>query len=280
MKIIMACGGTGGHIFPAFSVAEEIRRRDPLAMIIYVCGQRDVENEIFKIISGETVLSIESSAYRGLPSLLSLSFLIRLSRGLWRSLRFLADEKPDLIVGFGGAYSFPVAFMGHWLGIRTLIHEQNVIPGKANKVLAKFVDAVALSFPETQHYLGLKKNFRVTGNPIRSAIEKDCREDALNFFQFSAEKRTLLVLGGSQGAESINRLFLGALKFLPGRLKESIQVLHLCGKMASATSEEAFKNAGVTGRAYSVFDRMGLAYGVTDLALGRAGARKTPNCGF
>ena len=272
MKIILACGGTGGHIFPAFSVAEEIRRRDPSVRIIYVCGRKDIETAIFKIVSGETVVSIESAAYRGFRSLLSPSFLIKLFKGFGIAFKLIVNEKPDLVAGFGGHFSFPMALIARFLGVPTLIHEQNVIPGKANRVLCKFVNAIALSFPETQDYLGLKKNFRVTGNPIRSAIEKDCRNEALEFFHFSPEKRTLLVLGGSQGAESINILFLGALKLLPDAFREKIQVLHLCGKMAITTTEEALSKVGISGRAYSFFERMDLVYGVTDLALGRAGA--------
>ena len=268
----MACGGTGGHIFPAFSVAEELKLRDPNTQIIYVCGKRDIENAIFKIVAGEKIVSMESVPYRGLRSFLIPVFLLKLVKGLYKSLRLLRGEKPDLVVGFGGYTSFPVTFAAWGLGIPTLVHEQNVIPGKANRVLARVVKGVALSFTETRSTLKLKKNFVITGNPIRSAIEKDCCEEALAYFQFSKSKQTLLVLGGSQGAESVNILFLGALKAIPEDLKEKIQVLHLCGKMAAATAEEALRMAGISGRVYSFFERMDLAYSITDLALGRAGA--------
>ena len=272
MKILMACGGTGGHIFPAFSVAEELKQRDPGAKIVYVCGKMDIENAIFKIVTGEKVTSVEGAPFRGLRSLLSPLFLIKLIRGLWQSLRVLTRERPDLVAGFGGHFSFPIVCIARLLRIPTLIHEQNVVPGKANKVLVKFVDAVALSFNETREALRIKDHFRVTGNPIRSAIEKDRRAEALDTFHFSSDRSTLLVLGGSQGAESINLLFLGALSFIPEPLKKRVQVLHLCGRMATAVVEEAFKKAGISGKAYSFFERMDLAYGVTDLALGRAGA--------
>ena len=272
MKIVMACGGTGGHIFPAFSVAEELKRRDPGVKILYVCGKMDIENAIFKIVAGEEVFSVEGAPFRGLRSLLNPVFLIKLVRGLWQSFRILVREKPDLVAGFGGHFSFSVVLIARWLKVPTLIHEQNVVPGKANKLLARFVDAVALSFSETRGELGSKNNFRVTGNPIRSSIEKDCRAEALKYFRFSGDRSTLLVLGGSQGAESINVLFLGALSFIPKSLKERIQALHLCGRMAATDAEEAFEKAGIIGKAYSFFERMDLIYGVTDLALGRAGA--------
>ncbi len=269
---MMACGGTGGHVFPAFSVSEELKRMDPGTKIIYVCGKMDIENAIFKIVTGEKVFSVEGAPFRGLRSLLSPSFLIKLTKGLGQSFSILLREKPDLVAGFGGHFSFSVVLIANWLKIPTLIHEQNVVPGKANKVLAKFVDAVALSFDETRGELRLRNNFRVTGNPIRSAIEKDCRAEALDYFCFSNDRSTLLVLGGSQGAESINSLFLGVLSFIPKSLKERIQVLHLCGRMSTAAVEQAFKKEGISGKAYSFFERMDLVYGVTDIALGRAGA--------
>ncbi|OIO39601.1 MAG: hypothetical protein AUJ72_00530 [Candidatus Omnitrophica bacterium CG1_02_46_14] len=268
----MACGGTGGHIFPAFSVAEELKRRDPSIEIVYVCGKMDIENAIFKIVAGQKVFSVEGAGFRGFGSLLNPAFLLKLTTGLWQSFRILMKEKPDLVAGFGGHFSFSMTFIASILRVPTLIHEQNVVPGKANKVLAHFVDAVALSFEETRGKLGLKKHFRVTGNPIRSAIERECREEALPYFGFTKDRTTLLVLGGSQGAESINVLFLEALSFIPPSLKRQIQVLHLCGKMKIDFVEEAFRQAGVLGKAYSFFDRMDLVYGVTDFALGRAGA--------
>ena len=268
----MACGGTGGHIFPAFSVAEELKRRDPFVRIIYVCGKMDIENAIFKIVKAEKVFSVESAPLKSLRSLLNPVFLIRLTLGLWQSFRILYKQRPDLVAGFGGYYSFPVMLAARWLKIPTLIHEQNVVPGKANRVLAKFVDAVALSFPESRKGFGARNNFQMTGNPIRSAIEKDCRTQALEYFHFSNDRLTLLVLGGSQGAESVNVLFLEALSFMPESMKEGLQVLHLCGKMSTATASEAFRKAGISGRVYSFFERMDLAYGATDLALGRAGA--------
>ncbi len=272
MKIILACGGTGGHIFPAFSVAEELKSRFAGIEIIYVCGKKDIENEIFKIVTWERVVPIESAPARMALSLSGVGFLIKLTRGFFRASALLRSEKPALVVGFGGHYSFPVVLAAKCLGIKTLIHEQNAKPGMANKFLIRFVDAVALSYPETGNYLKPHSNVRVTGNPIRASIESASRSKALKFFDFQPNKRTLLVLGGSQGAESINSLFLGALKFFPESLKARVQVLHLCGKMAPGEVENLFKEFGIEGRAYSFFDRMDLAYALTDVALGRAGA--------
>ncbi|HTL70736.1 MAG TPA: undecaprenyldiphospho-muramoylpentapeptide beta-N-acetylglucosaminyltransferase [Candidatus Eisenbacteria bacterium] len=272
MKIVLACGGTGGHIFPAFSVAEELKRRHPGAGIIYVCGKKDIENAIFKVVVHERVVSIESAPFAGAASLCRPSFLLKLFSGFRQALSLLKRERPDVVVGFGGHYSFPAILAAKFLGIRTLIHEQNVVPGKANKLLARIVDGVALSFPETRLLLPGRRNMKVTGNPIRSAIERGSRAEAMAYFGFSEGRRTALVLGGSQGAESINTLFLAALRFLPAAEKEALQVLHLCGRMPAEQSERECASLGVRCRAYSFFERMDLAYAVADFAVGRAGA--------
>lgn len=272
MKILLACGGTGGHIFPAFSVAEELRRRHPDAELVYVCGKKDIESVIFKIIAGEKILSIDSAPFQGSVPFLRPMNLIKLLSGFFKGLLVLLHEKPDLIVGFGGYLSFPLLLAGFFLRKKTLIHEQNVVPGLANRWLALLTNGVALSFSETTPYFRRKKMVRVTGNPIRSSIELASRDEALRFFGFSKDKWTILVLGGSQGSESINRFFVEMLQTLPKELCDGIQVLHLCGKMPVEVARRALRGAGVEGKVYSFFERMDLVYAVSDLAIGRAGA--------
>jgi UDP-N-acetylglucosamine--N-acetylmuramyl-(pentapeptide) pyrophosphoryl-undecaprenol N-acetylglucosamine transferase len=271
-RLVFACGGTGGHIFPAFSVAEEIRRRNPRAEIVYVCGKKDIESAIFGMVKGERVVSVESAPFRGGASLFSLSFLLKLFSGFSQSFALMHREKPDLVIGFGGHVSFPVVLSAKLLGVRTMLHEQNVVPGSANRHLARVVDGVALSFKETRGRLPANKNMRVTGNPIRSAIERDCRDEALRYFGFDPGRPTVLVTGGSQGAESINGLFLGAAATLPEELRQRLQVLHLCGRMAVSEAEAVYRDLGIRAKVYSFFDRMDLAYAVSDAAVGRAGA--------
>lgn len=272
MKVMLACGGTGGHIFPAFSVAEELKSRDPQTQIVYVCGRTDIESEIFKIIGREHVFFVESSGFRGASSLLNPLFLLKSMKGFLRSLGLLLEERPDIVVGFGGHNSFPVVMAAGFRGIPTLIHEQNVMPGTANKLLARFVRGLALSFEETKGFIRTRAQVCVTGNPIRASIERGSREEALRFFGFSSDKKTLLVLGGSQGAQSINAVFAEVVKHWPSELKDRVQLLHLCGKMPVDLAAAIYKEAGITARVYSFFDRMDLVYAVTNVALGRAGA--------
>lgn len=274
MKLALACGGTGGHIFPAFSLAQELRARRPETQIVYVCGKLDIESEIFRMVIREDVFAIESAPFRGARSLLSPGFLLKLLKGFVSALRFLRREKPDGVVGFGGYFSFPVVIAARLLGIRCVIHEQNVDPGVANRFLCSWADGVALSYEETLKFLnGRRRNLKVTGNPIRVTIEKSpSRREALSFFGFDEKKKTVLVLGGSQGAESINMLFLAALPHVNRTLKENMQALHLCGRMDPAEAERKLRLAGVHARAFSFFDRMDLAYAASDAAIGRAGA--------
>ena len=253
-------------------MAEELKKKYPSLSLVYVCGNKDIENAIFRMISGEKVIAVESAPFRGGRSLFSAVFLLKLMQGLRRSFVILRKEKPDIVVGFGGHFSFPVILMARLLGIKTMIHEQNVMPGFANKALMRCVDSVAISFEDTRRYLPRHGRMRCTGNPVRAFIERDCREEALKFFGFSPDKVTVLVLGGSQGAESINSVFLSALKLLPPKTKELLQAVHLTGKMSTALAEEACAKEGVFSRAFSFFERMDLAYGAVDFAMGRAGA--------
>ncbi len=270
--LILACGGTGGHIFPAFSVAEELKKKYPSLRLVYVCGNKDIENAIFRMVSQEKVIPIDSAPFRGARSFFNGVFLLKLAQGFYQAFTILRKEKPAVVVGFGGHFSFPMILMARGLGIKTMIHEQNVMPGFANKVLTRWADAVALSFEDTRKYLPPHRNMRETGNPIRAAIDRDCRQEALGFFGFSANKVTVLVLGGSQGAESINTVFLEALSQVPVSVKSLLQVVHLTGKMSTALAEETCMKEGVVCRAFSFFERMELAYGAADFAVGRAGA--------
>ncbi len=271
-RLVFACGGTGGHIFPAFSVAQELKKKFPAARILYVCGKKDIVLEIFRSLASEKVVVMESASFRGVLSLLNPVFLLKLLIGFSQAFRLLVRERPHLVVGYGGYFSFPVVLIAKGLNIRTMIHEQNVVPGAANAFLLRLADAAALSFPETRRQLPAHRNLRVTGNPIREFIEACPPGEGLSFFGFSPDKITLLVLGGSQGAESINTFFLEALPFLSENTKQRLQVLHLCGRMPVSEAEAALARQGVKARAFSFFDRMDLVYSVADISIGRAGA--------
>ncbi|MEI8345812.1 MAG: glycosyltransferase, partial [Candidatus Omnitrophota bacterium] len=223
--LFLACGGTGGHIFPAFAVAEELAGRHPDLNIRYICGDKDIESKIFATIPKNRFDVIRSAPFRGVRSFADPSFLLKLIQGIRSARELLASGKPDLVVGFGGYLSFPLVWMAGGMKIKTLIHEQNVVPGTANRLLSGRVDAAALSSEATRKALTRCRRTVVTGNPIRPMIERDCAREALDLFGFDPDRLTILVLGGSQGAESINTIFLGALRFIGKQYRRKIQVL-------------------------------------------------------
>lgn len=272
MRVLLACGGTGGHVFPAFSLAEELLRRDPSAVVHYACGDKDIETLIFRIVSGRAVSTVTSAPFRGLRSAADPGFWRRLGKGFLQARRLIRDVRPDVVVGFGGHYSFPVAAAARCARVPVVIHEQNAVPGMANRLLARWADGVALSHAQTAPLVPTRARVRVTGNPIRSAIGTVPRSEALAYFGFDASRRTVLVLGGSQGSQSINAVLIPALERAGAGALGRLQVLHLCGKMRSEDAQSALESAGVKARAFSFFDRMELAYAAADAAIGRAGA--------
>ncbi len=269
---LFACGGSGGHVFPALAVAEELEKRSPGTRVFYACGMRDIGSEIFRVVPKNAVFPVSGAPFRGSRSIVDPRFLLKLLLGFFQARTLLKKLRPELVVGFGGFVSFPVLMAAKQMGIKTALHEQNVAPGRANRILGSMVGAVALSFEQSRPSFKKARTVRITGNPIRSSIENTSREEALRFFGFSPDKRTLLVLGGSQGAESVNNLFLASLEFWDDTMKARLQVLHLCGIMLPDQAEEACRKASVASRAFSFFGKMDLAYGATDLCLGRAGA--------
>lgn len=270
--VVLAAGGSGGHIFPAIGLAEELKKRHSSIRVIYLCGAKDIESRILRGAGGDGFYPIESAPFRGIASAVDPRFLSRLYRGYRTARRLLALERPAVVAGFGGYYSFPAVLAARSLGVPTLLHEQNVVPGRANRLLARWVDAVAVSCAQTTRSFRGARRIVHTGNPVRESIERDCRQEALRSFGFSADRKTLLVLGGSQGAESINTIFAQALGLLEEGTRERLQTLHLCGRMDPRESERLSGLAGVPARAFAFFDRMDLAYGAADVALGRAGA--------
>ncbi|MCG3176288.1 MAG: UDP-N-acetylglucosamine--N-acetylmuramyl-(pentapeptide) pyrophosphoryl-undecaprenol N-acetylglucosamine transferase [Candidatus Omnitrophica bacterium] len=270
--VVLAAGGSGGHIFPAIGLVEELKRRDPSRRTVYLCGTKDIESRILREAPGDGMHSIESSPYRGAASLTDGRFLGALWNGYRTALRLLRAERPSVVVGFGGYYSFPAVLAARTLGLPTVLHEQNVAPGRANRTLARWVDVVAVSDADSIRAFRGARRIVHTGNPIRGSIERDCRQEALRSFGFDPARKTLLVLGGSQGAESINTIFAQALRILDESTRARVQTLHLCGRMDPGESEALCRDLGVPAKAYSFFDRMDLAYAAADVALGRAGA--------
>jgi UDP-N-acetylglucosamine--N-acetylmuramyl-(pentapeptide) pyrophosphoryl-undecaprenol N-acetylglucosamine transferase len=201
-----------------------------------------------------------------------ISSMFGLIKCFFESLLFLKDFKPDIVIGFGGAGSLPLILEAKILGIRTLIHEQNVIPGRTNRFLSFFVDRICVSFPETKDYF-LRVNKRkviFTGNPLREEIGTKSKIESLRYFDLDFDRFTLLIMGGSQGSSKINSIFLETLLYFQNN---DLQVIHITGfrdyrYVRNFYEKIRFKNS----RVFDFLERADYAYGAADLVICRSGA--------
>jgi UDP-N-acetylglucosamine--N-acetylmuramyl-(pentapeptide) pyrophosphoryl-undecaprenol N-acetylglucosamine transferase len=187
------------------------------------------------------------------------------------SIVILLSFKPDIVVGFGSLVSVPMVMLAWLLRIKTLIHEQNVIPGRANRFLARFNDKIAVSFAETEGYLKkYKRKVVLTGNPIRRELLQIDKNKALNFFGFSNNKFTILIVGGSLGSHRINLGFLETISRISDKFR--LQVIHLTGPHDYDLLKRSYKDLNIQVQLFKFFDSMQYAYSAADLIISRAGA--------
>lgn len=269
MKIVIAGGGTGGHIFPALAVAKELEKTIPDLKVTFVGTARGLEARVIpkegydlRFIRSEGIVG--KNIFNTVKSILKIPLSLRDSRDLLREL------EPDLVLGVGGYSSGPLVLCARMLGIPAMIHEQNTLPGLANKVLGKFVDTVAVTYHESMKYFPQGRTY-LTGNPIREDILKGDRESGYRNFSLDRERFTLFVFGGSAGASSINKAVGEALVYLES-LKERIQFLHQTGERDCDAMKEVYRSRGFKGTVIPFAYEMAEAYAVADLVIARAGA--------
>jgi len=268
MRIIFAGGGTGGHLYPAVAIAEQVLKLEPNAVISFVGTEKGIEStEIPKL--GYTLHIISAvSLKRGfsLKTLFeNLKFPFQFYESLNECKRLLFQEEPDVVVGTGGFVSAPVVWQAQQWGIPTLIQEQNAKPGLATRWLARRADEVHLSFLESLDYFDRDEVF-VTGNPTRE-LKVYPKAEACDFFGIDAMRKTLLVFGGSLGARSINRAVAAWLE----QALERFNVIWQTGKLDfESIAERVGKKKNLWLGAF--IDRMDYAYSAADLVLCRAGA--------
>jgi UDP-N-acetylglucosamine--N-acetylmuramyl-(pentapeptide) pyrophosphoryl-undecaprenol N-acetylglucosamine transferase len=269
MRVLVAAGGSGGHIFPGLSFLDALKLKDPQAQVLLVLPKRSKNTVVLPEGCRASYISICPLKKR--IDLSSFVASINLLKGIFESIFLLVEFKPDLVVGFGGIESVPIVFFAWFFRIKTLLHEQNVIPGRANRLLAKFVDRVAVSFPDSLGSWKLSPGrFLVTGNPIRRQLAPLNRDQAREFFGLQKDKFTILVMGGSQGSQRINT---GALKAFSGlNNKSSFQVIHLSGPVSQDSVQNNYKSFSIDAKVFPFFGPMEYAYSAADLAIARAGA--------
>lgn len=233
MKVMIAAGGTGGHIYPGIAVANEIKRRDPSSEVLFVGTSRGLETRIVPE-NGFQLALIHSAGLKSVGIKGTVKGLATLPRSFVEARRLLREFRPSVVVGAGGYVSGPVLMMAVVMGIPTLVMDSNALPGFTNRRLAKFVDRAALTFNEALPFFGKKGT--VTGNPVRK-----------EFFEVKPKQRngstSVLIFGGSQGARAINNAMIGALDVLNGT-RERLHVVHQTGEPDFETVRAAYQEHG------------------------------------
>lgn len=265
-RFIISGGGTGGHIFPAIAIADELKRRLPEAEILFV-GAKD-RMEMQKV--PQAGYPIEGLWISGLQRKLSwqnLLFPLKFISSLLKSRSIIKRFKPDAVIGTGGFASGAVVKVAGQMGIPTFIQEQNSYAGITNKMLAKNAHKICVAYDAMEQFFPKEKIVK-TGNPIRDGLLNiaEYRSEGLSYFHLDSQQKTLLVLGGSLGARRINQLIE---QQLPLFEQLGVQVLWQCGKLYY---EEYKKYNSEQVRVLAFIDRMELAYAAADVIISRAGA--------
>ncbi len=271
MKVIIAGGGTGGHLFSGIAVAEELRTASGLQQndIIFVGTEHGIEARVIPK-EGYPIKFIRAQGFVGKSIFKKISSLALFLLGIYDSKRIFNSVKPDVVIGIGGYASVAMVLVAHIKGVSTIILEQNSIPGMANKFLGKFADAIAVTYQDSLSYFPSHKTY-LTGNPVRRDIIKKVEKP--DFSKFSLEKGifTILVLGGSAGASSINNSMITALHHLPD-LKKNIQVIHQTGTKDYENVRKAYSRQNLKVFVAPFLYDMADAYNLADLVVCRAGA--------
>ncbi len=265
MRIVLATGGSGGHIFPALSVASALQKERHGILFFASAG----EGERLVRRYGHEVVGVRVSGLAVVRPWTLLPFCAKMVAGYRRAREELHRFNPDVVVGFGSYASFPVVLAAQRMGIATVIHEQNVVPGRANRILAGRVDKIAISFSRTRRYFTEKKTV-LTGCPIHLRGIDVSPSELRRKYGIRDNIPVILVFGGSQGAQFINRQFFEAVKIL--KEHHDFGVIHICGSVDFVSLTEAYTKAGIHCCLFSFLEAMEEAYALADLVVSRAGA--------
>jgi len=260
MRLIIAGGGTGGHVFPAITIADEVLRRDQNDELLFVGTERGMENDLVKK-RGYKIKHISSKGAVGRGVLKGVLAYMSAFKGLLQSFTIIREFKPDMVLGVGGYVSGPMVLAAALMRVPTAICEQNTVPGVTNRVLSKFVSRIFTSFPSSVDYFPGDK-VTVSGNPVRREILEGTAVNKDN------DVITILIFGGSQGAHKLNTIIPEALS----KLDIKVNVIHQTGKNDVEQVDEAYKKCGTQAQVLPFIDNMSEAYGKSDIVVARSGA--------
>lgn len=268
-RIMVAGGGTGGHLFPGLAVVEELRRRVPGLEVKFVGTERGIEARILPS-RGESLELLKVTPLKGQGIGARFKSFARIPTAMKEASSLMRDFKPDLVLGVGGYASGPVLLAAALSGRPTAILEQNAYVGMTNRILARFVDRAYIAFEQTEEVFGKKKS-RLTGNPVRQEFVEHSRLAIADPEGFESRARTLLVLGGSQGARKLNEDVPQALA-RAGVAGRGLEVVHQTGESMREEVEATYRSLGIPAKVVTFIDDIARAYSNAALVVARAGA--------
>jgi len=269
IRVIISGGGTGGHIFPAISIADELKRRDPSTEILFVGALGRMEMERVPA-AGYKIIGLPISGLQRRLIYKNITVALNLVKSLFRAKKIISDFQPHIAIGVGGYASGPLLRVASKNGIPCLLQEQNSYAGVTNKLLAKKASKICVAYSGMDKFFP-KDKIVITGNPVRNLIISDVlKREAITFFNLDTDKPVVLAIGGSLGARTINESLIKNIEIINN---SRIQLIWQTGKIYhKAVKYHTDKIAGKNIHVYDFISRMDLAYNVADLMISRAGA--------
>ena len=268
-RIMVAGGGTGGHLFPGLAVVEELRQRVPGLEVKFVGTARGIEARILPG-RGEALELLKVTPLKGQGVSARFKSLARIPTAMKEASALMRDFEPDLVLGVGGYASGPVLMSASLSGRPTAVLEQNAYVGMTNRILARFVDRAYIAFEQTEGVFGKNKS-RLTGNPVRREFVEHARLAIADPEGFESRARTVLVLGGSQGAQKLNEDLPRSLA-QAGLAHRDLDVVHQAGESMREEVEATYRELGIRAKVVTFIDEMARAYSNAALVVARAGA--------
>jgi UDP-N-acetylglucosamine--N-acetylmuramyl-(pentapeptide) pyrophosphoryl-undecaprenol N-acetylglucosamine transferase len=264
MRVVIAGGGTGGHLFPGIAVAEEFLKRDSENRVLFIGTKKGIEHRMLRDLGYELQeIEVEGVKGRGIRALIKGVYAV--PKSMWQSRAIFKRFAPDVILGVGGYASGPAVIAAWCMGRPTAIAEQNAVAGNTNRILGRFVDRIFLTYEESKEGFAPRK-VMVTGNPVRAAFAEGQNRPTKD-----SGIRQLLIFGGSQGAAAINKAVVEMLPLLR-RMSDRIRVVHQTGERDGEMVRRAYGEYGLDAVVSPFIKDMASAYGAADLIICRAGA--------
>jgi UDP-N-acetylglucosamine--N-acetylmuramyl-(pentapeptide) pyrophosphoryl-undecaprenol N-acetylglucosamine transferase len=264
MRIVIAGGGTGGHLFPGIAIAEEFLKRDDQTKVVFIGTKKGIESKLLGQL-GYELREIDIEGVKGRGSMALVRGTYQIPKSMWQSKCILKQFSPHIVVGVGGYASGPAVLTAHFMRIPTAIAEQNAIPGITNRILGIFADRIFVTYAQTRTYFPQEKVI-LSGNPVRAAfiVGRIKEKEKKDYWH-------LLIFGGSQGAEAINKGIIDMLPQLQS-MKDKVNVLHQTGSRQLEEVKKAYEQFGIQAIVTPFIVDMAGAYADADLIICRAGA--------